>query len=250
MFKTMSERDRRRCGGRRRRWARWAVAWALLGCLAGSSPTTMALPISFDYLMDIDYRPEKQQDLSAPEQELATRWIDPYYWGDDDMVSILLDRVIRDENWSEWQVYHADTEARIPLAASQQVIRSMSRLGPVEKRLLVRMARMPEVRNAVVAADKEDELVERVFALFAPQKQIGPISEAPLEREVGSFLALDFLFAEEGIFSGRPWDWDNFLPRILTLSGLVIGGLLLVEFLRLVVQLGVRTLSLRSRSRK
>lgn len=246
MFGAMVKRSNGREKLNRVMRAVWAavLVWHLL--VPGQA---WALPVSVDHRAELAHR-ATHDVIAPPSIAMATRWVDPHYWGDDDVINILLDRMIRDENWTEWQVYYADTEARIPLMASQQIIGSMSRLLPAEKRLLVRMIRTPEVRNAVVPAEREDELIEKVFALFSAQKQVGPISEAPVDKSVSPFLALDFLFAEDGIFSGRPWDWDNFLPRILTVGGIVIGGLLLVEFLRMVVQIGVRSLSMRTRGKR
>ncbi|MFH1058187.1 MAG: hypothetical protein V1797_05830 [Pseudomonadota bacterium] len=249
MFDSMSEWVIGRAAVSRGRGRAWLLAVGVLGaCLLGAAPA-LTLPITFRALVTVTHV-SPTNDLSPPSNIWDTRWLDPYRWGDDDVLELLMERAIRDENWAEWQAYYADTEARIPLAAGQHLIRSLGRLAPVEKRLLVRMATTPEVRNVAVPSDKEDELVERVFAMFTPQKQIGPISEAPMEREVSPFLALDFLFTEDGVFSGRAWDWDNFFPRILTLAGLVISLLLIVEFLRIVVQVGVRSLSLRSKGRR
>lgn len=248
MVETMRQRGERRNLGWLLGLAAWALGGAIFWCLATAAPVR-ALSVSFHNLVFSHYI-LPQENLAPPESELQTRWLDPYNWSDQDLLDLLMDRAIRDENWSEWQAYHADTEARIPLAASRQIVRSMNRLNPVEKRLVVRMARAPQVREAMVSSQKEDELIERVFGLLtAQQKQIGPISEAPPEREAAHFIALDFLFTEDGVFSGRAWDWDNFLPRILTLGGLVIGFLLLVELLRMIVQVGVRTLSMRTRGK-
>lgn len=250
MFDSMSEWSFGRALGPLRRGGAWLLVAAVLGAgLLGAAPA-LALRVPFSILVDPP-AVTPTNDLSPPVDIWDTRWMDPYRWGDEDLFELLMDRVIRDENWTQWQSYYADTEARIPLAAGQHLIRSLNRLAPVEKRLFTRMASNPEVRNVAVSADKEDELVERVFAMLAPQgKQIGPISETPAQHDVSPFLVLDFLFTEDGVFSGRAWDWNNFLPRILTLAGLVISLLLLVEFLRIVVQVGMRTLSLRSKGRK
>jgi hypothetical protein len=50
---------------------------------------------------------------------------------------------------------------------------------------------------------------------------------------------------EDGLFSGRPWNWDNFLPRILTVAGLLVLGLLLTEAMRYITGLGRRMLGRR-----
>ena len=161
-------------------------------------------------------------------------------WGEPETLDVLGDRMVRDENWEQWLLYEASTEARIPLAATQQFLESANRLYRLEKRLLVRLTReRPPF--------PEEEVLEKAFRLFNPQEQIGKVGEAPEARPFTAFKLLGFLFEEEGVFSGRAWSWENFLPRIATISAVVIGGLLLVEFLRLVANLGIRRLSKRGK---
>ncbi len=44
--------------------------------------------------------------------------------------------------------------------------------------------------------------------------------------------------SDEGIFSGREWSWDNFLPRLLSIGGLVCLGLVITELMHYRTSLG------------
>ncbi|MCA1906411.1 MAG: hypothetical protein LDL11_07465 [Desulfarculus sp.] len=161
-------------------------------------------------------------------------------WGEPETLEVLGERMLRDENWESWRRYQATTETRVPLAATQQFLESASRLNRLDKRLQVRLTReRPPF--------PEEEALERAFRLFNPQEQIGKVTAAPHERPSTGFKLFSFLLEDEGIFSGRAWSWDNFLPRIATISAIVLGGLLVVEFLRLVASLGIRRLVRRER---
>lgn len=161
-------------------------------------------------------------------------------WGDPETLEVLRDRMIRDENWEVWLRYEVSTEVRIPLASTQQFLESASRLSRLDKRLQVRLTReRPPF--------PEDEVLEKAFRLFNPQEQISKVIAAPEARPFTTFKLFSFLLEDEGVFSGRAWSWDNFLPRIATISAMVLGGLLLVEFLRLVANLGIRRLVRRDR---
>lgn len=61
------------------------------------------------------------------------------------------------------------------------------------------------------------------------------------EAKAGTPLGfMSWLTEDEGLFSGRPWDWDNFLPRILSAAGLILGLLVAVEFMHILVVVGLR----------
>lgn len=211
-----------------------AVAMLVLGPLsAGSTPFNGQELVGWPAVWGRD---EFRLDLEPlPSLEMNYR-----AWGDPETLDVLRDRMIRDENWEAWLRYEISTEARIPLASTQQFLESTSRLSRLEKRLQVRLTReRPPF--------PEEEILEKAFRLFNPQEQISKIIAAPESRPVTAFKLFSFLLEDEGVFSGRAWSWDNFLPRIATISAMVIGGLLLVEFLRLVASLGIRRLVKRDR---
>ncbi len=58
-----------------------------------------------------------------------------------------------------------------------------------------------------------------------------------------SWGVLNFLFMEDGVFSGEEWDLENFLPRVLSVVALVVAGLLIIEFLRFLIKVGLRVVS-------
>ena len=216
--------------GRGAGWRGWAAGLVLVGCLLGPNPAGASLFTSQEMVTWSAYwgRDEFKLDLDP----LAGLQMAYRAWGEPETLDVLSDRMIRDENWEAWQLYETTTEGRIPLASTRQFMESAGRLSRLEKRMLVRLTReRPPF--------PEEEILEKAFRLFNPQEQISKISAAPEERPFTAFKLFGFLFEEEGVFSGRAWSWDNFIPRTLTISGLVIGGLLLVEFLRLVANLGV-----------
>ena len=211
-----------------------AGLWLLLGSAnAGASQFTGQELVGWPAVWGRD---EFRLDL----EPLASLEMSYRAWGDPETLEVLRDRMIRDENWEVWLRYEVSTEARIPLASTQQFLESASRLSRLEKRLQVRLTReRPPF--------PEEEVLEKAFRLFNPQEQISKIIAAPESRPVTAFKLFSFLLEDEGVFSGRAWSWDNFLPRIATISAMVIGGLLLVEFLRLVASLGIRRLVKRDR---
>lgn len=75
--------------------------------------------------------------------------------------------------------------------------------------------------------------------VVAPHK-LGLIQEQGRRVPAAGWGVLEFLFVEEGLFSGEEWSWDNFMPRLLSVAALVVTGLLFIEFLRVVVLLGLR----------
>lgn len=214
----------------------WVVAglWLLLGPLdAGATQFNSQELVGWPAVWGRD---EFRLDL----EPLASLEMSYRAWGDPETLEVLRDRMIRDENWEAWLRYEVSTEARIPLASTQQFLESTSRLSRLEKRLQVRLTReRPPF--------PEEEILEKAFRLFNPQEQISKIIAAPEPRPVTAFKLFSFLLEDEGVFSGRAWSWENFLPRIATIALIVIGGLLLVEFLRLVANLGISRLVKRGR---
>ncbi len=182
----------------------------------------------------------ERDDLQSTVEPLVSLEMVYRAWGEPETLEVLAERMLRDENWDSWRRYQATTETRVPLAATQQFLESATRLSRLDKRLQVRLTReRPPF--------PEEEVLEKAFRLFNPQDQIGKVTAAPVERAYTPFKLFSFLMEDDGVFSGRAWSWDNFLPRIATISAIVLGGLSLVEFLRLVANLGIRRLVKRNR---
>lgn len=80
----------------------------------------------------------------------------------------------------------------------------------------------------------EQQAAQRVWQM---QSELGEaqLPKPPAEEGVGAWL-----MSETGLFSGEPWGAANFLPRLLTIGGLVILFLLAVELLRIMFGAGAK----------
>lgn len=160
--------------------------------------------------------------------------------------------LIREESWSQWQAFQRMPGRLIPLAS----VSLMYKGGLLRKRPLVRRRRWAEAKapkNVQTTTPAE----QSPFSPPPMEKLLRKISELESRHglwrsdnspNVKGWRFANFLFAEEGVFSGRPWDWDNFLPRLLSVGAMVAAGLIFVELMRLIVNLGSKTL--RGRDRK
>lgn len=149
----------------------------------------------------------------------------------------LIDQAIAWENWEAWQIFQATPAAAVPLAAAQLYIAFTTSLD---------LSRQSKVQNTYELAKLPPTVDWRDFKVYHPSVWSGLLgvddrrTDAPL-----SWGPVSWLFEADGLFSGRPWDWDNAWPRILTIFGMVLIMLVVVEFLRLVRALGMRIIGRR-----
>lgn len=165
--------------------------------------------------------------------------------------------VIRDENWINLLHVQASREALIPLASANLYIVHAVRVSQLKKSKVQEVPPdefEPSRWDLRVYAPSDADV--RAYApdfwnlrAKAPDLQKVP-AKSSSQEPVSGWRPLRWLFEEEGLFSGQSWNWDNFLPRLLTVAGLVLGGLLAVEVLHAIVQMGGRAFIEKSRQKK
>ncbi len=175
----------------------------------------------------------------------------------------IIDELILAENWEAWRMFQATPGAAVPLAATQLYVLHMGKSGKrTPLKLGERALKPPKVRvdrtteTETVQAEylgenltpSKFESLFRQGLLVIDNKKGGNLKE-PFKPADQTFAVLEMLFEGDGPLSGRPWTWENFLPRLLTITVYVVGGLLLIEFAHLVVLLGLRGLGRRRGAR-
>jgi hypothetical protein len=151
---------------------------------------------------------------------------------------VLAMEMIRDENRSTLDLYTASRETTIPLASAQLYIVHAVRVSQIKRGKVEEVApleappppawlvkQLPTELPSIADIDKFAKLLER-----------HPLPEFKGVRPV------DWLFEQDGLFSGRPWSWENFLPRLATVAVIVLGGLFAVEALHALLSLGRRAM--------
>ena len=170
-----------------------------------------------------DQQEEEFQPISEPTLEYLRQ---PHQ-----ELDVLIQELIADENWEAWQTFQSTTATVIPVASAQLYIIYSAELSRTKR---------PKVQVSSHMA-KEPKVV-RTFRLAEIQTMLGQLQKEYGKRGNVTWKPLSWLFDEEGVFSGREWTLDNFMPRLLTIAGVVVGLLVFVEFLHLLAALGMRTL--------
>lgn len=178
------------------------------------------------------------QDLLAPhfsqtaqkDTPKTTDWASPVNIpmdsiGDSGSISDYMNRIILDESWEEWLSFQRDLVKVMPLLALKRIIKGRYR---AKKR----------VRATTYRAYQE------VIRSKNERQQYGRINlaatEGPIIRIRRDFDFFGWLTAEQGLFSGTEWSWDNFLPRIATIAGMLILGLFATELLHYIFVVGAK----------
>jgi hypothetical protein len=139
--------------------------------------------------------------------------------------------------------FERDTSTILPLLSAQLYIQYRN----VAHRRVQRIVGVEERGRITTSGKLPDPGIPVLLRLLFPTSVRGE-TIGLLERDVRkrvprrSYGLLSWLFEERGVFSGEAWDWENFLPRLLSVVALVVVGLLLIEFLRFLVTLGVRAI--------
>ncbi len=159
-----------------------------------------------------------------------------------DEVPLLTAEMIRDEHWLKVIKFERDTSTILPLLSAQLYIQYRN-----VAHSRVRREPSMEGRSRVTSSGGKlpDPGIPLLLRLLFPTSVKGE-AIGLLERESRRrtphrrYGLLNWLFEEQGVFSGEAWDWENFLPRLLSVVALVVVGLLIIEFLRFLVLLGMR----------
>lgn len=156
-------------------------------------------------------------------------------------------RLLETESWSQWQAFRRSPSTVIPLGPAGRIL------------LLVRAGFTAKAPLRALYTRQQLAAGTRTFKWVSPPDGRSPegllrfLAYAPAGRNLGlldldssevakQFNLASWLMEGEGVFSARPWSWDNFLPRLFSVAGLLALGLVLVESLRGILRLGSRTL--------
>jgi len=163
-----------------------------------------------------------------------------------DDTPVLMAELIRDEHWLQLVKFERDKNTFLPVLSAQMFMvygefahhRVVRQRGGVEQR-----SRISSTSTSKVPDPGIPVLLRLLFPAYVKGEPVGLLERehTPRRSNPGGYGLLRWLFEEEGVFSGSQWDWENFLPRLLSVVALVVAGLLLIEFLRLLVMLGIKT---------
>lgn len=156
--------------------------------------------------------------------------------------------LIRDENLLDLVAFERSSSTIIPVVPAQLYIRyaaiEMERFQAIAEKYSQQYAAKTALPPGIPV------FLKLLYPKFGKAKMLGLLEEASRRGvPVGGWGVLDFLLMDEGIFSAVSWSWENFLPRLLSIIALVVAALLFIEFLRIVVMVGLRMVSGQERRR-
>lgn len=145
-----------------------------------------------------------------------------------------LPRLMLDESWEQWLAFQRYPYRVIPITALKRIFR---------------VAYVSTKLQQVSSEEQDpDKVLDVARSIILPGEATWITSRKGLINYTGDtrkFSPFELLTQEEGLFSGRPWDWENFLPRLLIIGGLVLLGLLVTEGLHALFGLGAKVMGLR-----
>lgn len=191
------------------------------------------------YAQDLNEEMARLDDFSDPPVEKGMGW---ELYRRTAYLPMFTAELIRDEHWLKVVAFERDTSTILPILSAQMYMLYSSAMHRyLQQPEASEMSRIyqqlpgpgiPLMLKLLFPGYIEQDSIPGLL----PGKTFGP----PPGRAIG---ILGWLFEEEGVFSGNEWDWNNFLPRILSVTALVVVGLLFIEFLRFLVLLGIRSIS-------
>lgn len=158
--------------------------------------------------------------------------------------------LIRDENLLDLVAFERSSSTIIPVVPAQLYIHyaaiEMERFQAIAEKYSQQYRR----HARTLPPPSIPVFLKMLYPKFGQAKMMGLLEEAGRRGvPVGGWGVLDFLLLDAGIFSAVAWSWENFLPRLLSIIALVVAALLFIEFLRIVVMVGLRMISGQERRR-
>ncbi|MCB2228381.1 MAG: hypothetical protein KQH53_17005 [Desulfarculaceae bacterium] len=214
------------------------MLWSgLTACPAGAFPFSSSSLVE----SDVKYQAVRFDDFSDEPFIRGLGW-DLYI--DLDEFPLITAELVRDEAWLKLVKFERDTSTILPVLSAQLFLTyrdiSIKQVQRIREAVYQKMSRisphkLPDPGIPV--------LLRLMFPGQAKGDVIGLLEKEARRRGInrnqyGNLLS--WLFEEEGLFSGNEWDWENFLPRLLSVVALVVAGLFLIEFLRFLANLGMR----------
>ncbi len=196
----------------------WALPFEAADLLAVEPPH----PVEYR-LSQVNFRPMYYYYLAIPQ---------PF-----DSLEVMSAEIVRDEHLSVLIAFQRSTASVLPIVSAQLYIIQATRVSQMKKTPLTEYVDWEEQDKGLLYPGRE-----WLFARFLPEKESSRVvEEVTAERPVSGWQFTAWLTEGEGLLSGQPWSWDNFLPRLLSVCALVLGALLLVESFHLLVAMGMRT---------
>ena len=223
--------------------SRLIAAMLLAGLLLFAAvPGAMAFPFSPNQLIKdhVLYQVDRVDDFSDRPYDPGMGW--EIYLNIDETAG-LASEMIRDEHWLELVKFERNSSTILPVLSAQLFMtygefahhRIKRTRGENERSRVTTVAKLPAPGIPV--------LMSLLFPGYVKGEAIGLLERDTSQRgrkPRQGYNLLNWLFEDEGVFSGEEWDWENFLPRLLSVVALVVAGLFLIEFLRFLVMLGMR----------
>jgi len=142
--------------------------------------------------------------------------------------------LLRDESWSDWQRFILFEKTVIPLGSALRILYLVN-VGYIEKQPMSQSSAPPPEETKGYAQ------ALRYLAYNPRPKKFGFLRIDAPDPAYSRWNLFSVLTEDEGLFSGRPWSWENFLPRLFTVGSMLLGGLLGIEALRFILRAGMRT---------
>ncbi|RJX34581.1 MAG: hypothetical protein C4525_06845 [Desulfarculus sp.] len=200
----------------------------LLLCL-GASPASASV-YSAQYLLEplFTFQVEQATDHLRMPPDPGMGWLVYKY---QDIVPIITDELITEESLFDINEFERGPTTIIPVVPVALYLRHAT------TDLLERHA---EGSRIFRGPPPVPIFLRLLFPKVVAPHKLGLLQEQGRRVPPAGWGVLEFLFLEEGLFSGEEWSWENFMPRLLSVAALVVTGLLFIEFLRVVVMLGLR----------
>lgn len=227
--------------GSRQSMSRMSLALLVMVFLLGAAaPPAHSYVLSAQRLFMDNLRETatRLDDFSDSPPEAGMGW---QIYRQTDRVPFLTAEMIRDEHLVKVAAFERSTTTVLPLLSAQMYLtysRAMLRyMAKSEGEELTRVYRqLPEPGIPL--------MLKLLFPGYVSKEtSLGILrTSGPRTSPGGSSGILGWLFEDQGVFSGQKWSLENFLPRVLSVTALVVVGLLFIEFLRFLVLLGLRSL--------
>lgn len=143
--------------------------------------------------------------------------------------------IMLDESWEKWVTFQKNLITVMPLESLKRIVRVYYQPPGKRKRMVQRTRTAPSEVSHYVPLYRPSKRPKGMVSLF--------IFEDTQKRSPNPSKLFGWLFEEPaGLFSGREWDWDNFLPRLGTIAGFLLVGFLITEVLHYLKVLGKKML--------
>lgn len=151
-----------------------------------------------------------------------------------------LHEIIRDENWGEWARFRATSRTIIPTTSARFFVYANVALAKLKRPgvLVILERKAPQEKTS------SQPSVKRIQRTHQTMDSFGLIQRGIAKRQergwdIGSFFDVD---TEVTAAVDRDWDFWFVAQKFFLVAGCIVGGLIFIEFLRLIFGAGARVL--------